>query len=80
MKLGMNLLMGILKFDNKPYMPKGSYMLDTSLNSIISDMGPSGPYGTLKTEYLQELAKNRQNHQKFQFQSCAATIYFGQFG
>ena len=30
-------------------------------------MGPSGPYGTLKTEYLQELAKTRQNHQKFQF-------------
>ena len=27
-------------------------------------MGPSGPYGTLKTEYLQEIAKKRQNRQK----------------
>ena len=30
-------------------------------------MGPSGTYGTLKIEYFQESAKNRQNHQKFQF-------------
>ena len=27
-------------------------------------MGPSGPYGTLKTEYLQEIVKKRQIHQK----------------
>ena len=43
-------------------------------------MGILGTYGTLKTEYLQEFAKNRKNHIKFQFQSRSATIYFDQFG
>ena len=43
-------------------------------------MGPSGPYGTLKTEYLQEIAKKRQNRQKNRIHFCASTIYFIQFG
>ena len=43
-------------------------------------MGILGTYGTLKTEYLQEFAKNHQNHQKLKIQSLSATIYFDQFG